>query len=98
MPASRRSRSTRASTGCRSRFAIGPDRRRCRPSILATAPQHRVVALERFIEHIAAGRATVEALSDVARRWKNGNPLEVWKEANPERTGRDAIESLAALR
>jgi peptidoglycan/xylan/chitin deacetylase (PgdA/CDA1 family) len=59
---------------------------------------HRIVALERFVDHIVASAATFEGLSDVAQRWKERNPLEDWMEANPERTGRDAIQSLAALR
>ena len=55
---------------------------------------HRIVQLERFIEHIASTGTTFEALSDVAGKWADANPLDAWKDANPLRTGRDAIQSL----
>jgi peptidoglycan/xylan/chitin deacetylase (PgdA/CDA1 family) len=58
---------------------------------------HRVVRLEGLVEHIAASGAAFESLGDVARRWAGANPLDAWKEANPLRTGRDAIQSLEAL-
>jgi peptidoglycan/xylan/chitin deacetylase (PgdA/CDA1 family) len=57
---------------------------------------HRLVRLEQLVEHIAASGAMFESLSDVARRWAQANRLEAWKEANPLRTGRDAIRSLDA--
>ncbi|HMJ34908.1 MAG TPA: polysaccharide deacetylase [Baekduia sp.] len=58
---------------------------------------HRIAHLEQLIGHIAASGATFESLSDVALRWARGNPLEAWKQANPMRTGRDAIQSLDAV-
>jgi peptidoglycan/xylan/chitin deacetylase (PgdA/CDA1 family) len=58
---------------------------------------HRVARLEQLVEHLAASGATFAALGDVAERWSRANPLEAWKAANPLRTGRDAIQSLAAL-
>jgi peptidoglycan/xylan/chitin deacetylase (PgdA/CDA1 family) len=58
---------------------------------------HRVRRLEGLIEHIAASGAGFESLSDVAQRWSTANPVAVWKQDNPLRTGRDAIQSLDAL-
>jgi peptidoglycan/xylan/chitin deacetylase (PgdA/CDA1 family) len=55
---------------------------------------HRVARLEQLIEHIAGRGGVFESLGDVAGRWRRANPLAAWMEANPLRTGRDAIQAL----
>ena len=58
---------------------------------------HRLVHLERLVAHIAGRGVAFASVGDVVRDFTAGNPLEDWKAANPARTGRDAIQSLAAL-
>jgi hypothetical protein len=56
----------------------------------------RIARLEELIEHITRRGGVFESLGDVAGRWRRANPLAAWMEANPLRTGRDAIQALEA--
>ncbi len=48
--------------------------------------------LERLLDYYAQHDGVVfESMGDYAARWKKNNPLEVWKAANPDLTGANAI-------
>ncbi|MBI2964553.1 MAG: polysaccharide deacetylase [Deltaproteobacteria bacterium] len=49
---------------------------------------HRMLLLERLIDHFASREGVVfETLGDYARRWRERNPVESWKQANPSFAG-----------
>ena len=49
---------------------------------------HRMLLLERLISHFENQDGVVfEPLGDYARRWRDENPLETWKKANPAFAG-----------
>jgi peptidoglycan-N-acetylglucosamine deacetylase len=49
---------------------------------------HRMLLLERLIRHFENHDGVVfEPLGDYARRWREANPLEAWKRANPSFAG-----------
>jgi peptidoglycan/xylan/chitin deacetylase (PgdA/CDA1 family) len=52
---------------------------------------NRMLMLERLLEHFMKSGAKFEAMGDYAARWKEANPLQDWKKANPDLTGELAI-------
>ena len=49
---------------------------------------HRMLLLERLIDHFERHDGVVfETLGDYATRWREGNPMERWKKANPSFAG-----------
>jgi peptidoglycan/xylan/chitin deacetylase (PgdA/CDA1 family) len=52
---------------------------------------HRMMMLERLIEHMAGAGARFSRMDTFAAQWRARNPLEAWKSANPMRTGASAL-------
>ncbi|HEY2053052.1 MAG TPA: polysaccharide deacetylase [Solirubrobacterales bacterium] len=50
----------------------------------------RIEGLRRLLEHMAGAGAEFKTVGEVAAGWREANPLEEWKAANPLRTGADA--------
>lgn len=59
-----------------------------------TGRGHRIEGLRRLLEHMSERDTDFATLGAVARRWREQNPLERWKAANPLRTGANALEEL----
>jgi peptidoglycan/xylan/chitin deacetylase (PgdA/CDA1 family) len=60
----------------------------CHPQFIGRGA--RITMFEELIEHMKESDVTFERLRDVAVRFKDKNPLEVWADANPHRTGATA--------
>jgi len=54
---------------------------------------NRMLLLERLLDHFSAQGAVFEPICDYVARWKQRNPVEAWKAANPNLTGAGAIVS-----
>lgn len=55
----------------------------------------RIQMLERVIDRMrSSAEVSFDTLGSYQRRWRERNPLEAWKRANPLRTGANAITSL----
>jgi peptidoglycan/xylan/chitin deacetylase (PgdA/CDA1 family) len=57
----------------------------CHPQFIGRGA--RISMLEQLIEHMQQSDVKFERLRDVATRFKEGNPLSAWAEANPHRAG-----------
>lgn len=56
-----------------------------------TGRGHRMALLERLLRHFTERGSRFEPMNDYVTRWRQANPLNVWKAANPDLTGEHAI-------
>jgi len=52
---------------------------------------HRMLLLERLLEHFSTSGVSFEPMGDYVERWRKANPIDEWRNANPHLTGADAI-------
>ena len=53
---------------------------------------NRMLMLERLLQYFAENGGKFEPMGDYAARWKAANPVDAWKQANPDLTGEFAIK------